>query len=131
MLSTAILEGAVASTRSPRFTHWRMNSTTVVVLPVTPRLTNPWISFWLRRNRAEVNRTCARWAVDEGEVVGTQGEGDGLLLGVVEVRVEWCELEPIAEVTDEPGLAQAEQHLLEVVVVAASCGARCHLLPQG
>ena len=34
MLSTAIFDGAVASTRSPRPTCWRMISTNTVVLPV-------------------------------------------------------------------------------------------------
>mmetsp|Transcript_94433 Transcript_94433/g.152335 ORF Transcript_94433/g.152335 Transcript_94433/m.152335 type:complete len:214 (-) Transcript_94433:329-970(-) len=40
-LSTAIFDGAIASTFWPAFTHWTMNSTTVVVLPVPG---GPWMS---------------------------------------------------------------------------------------
>jgi hypothetical protein len=61
-LSTAWLLGAHANTVSPRATAWRMNSTTVVVLPVPG---GPWM---IAKSFADsASSTAARWGAFSSE----------------------------------------------------------------
>lgn len=94
MLSTEMLEGPQTRMRRLSLMSWRISSIRVWVLPVFFfLLVSHGVSFI--GSLKGFSKTHAWRAVDEGYFAGCEGEPDGVLLGVVERRVDpldLCEL---------------------------------------